>query len=64
MRPSALDCKMVWHGRFTSPFRQASPARKLLTFSCTRALIPRHRFPVASFRAQPRAASSALKSGL
>ena len=36
----------------------------LPTLSCTRALLPRHRFLVASSLAQPQMASSPLKSGL
>ena len=34
------------------------------TLCCTRALLARHRFPVASSLTQPQIASSALKSGL
>ena len=44
--------------------RSVSPARNRPTLSCTAALLPRHRFPVASSLAQPQTASSALKSGL
>ena len=44
--------------------RLASPARKLPAPSCTAALLPRHRFPVASFLTHPQMVSSALKSGL
>ena len=36
----------------------------MLTLSCTWALLPRHRFPVASSLTQPQTAASALKSGL
>ena len=61
---SALDCRTVRQRRRTSSFRLASPARKLPTRSRTAALVPRHRFPVASSRAHPQMASSALKSGL
>ena len=50
--------------RLTSSFRLVSLARKLPTLSCTAALLPKHRFPVASSRAHPQMASSALKSGL
>ena len=48
----------------TSSFRMDSPQRKFPTLSFTRALVPKHRFPVASSLAQPQTASSALKSGL
>ena len=48
----------------TSSFRMDSPQRKFPTLSFTRALVPKHRFPVASSLAQPQMASSALKSGL
>ena len=61
---SALDCRTVRQRRFTSSLRLASPARNLPTLSCTKSLLPRHRFPVASSLAQPHIASSALKSGL
>ena len=44
--------------RLTSPLRLASPARKLPTLSCTLALLPRHRLPVASSLAQPQMDSS------
>ena len=61
---SALDCRTVRQRRLTSSLRLTSPARKLPTLCCTKALAPRHRFPVASSLAQPQMASSALKSGL
>ena len=61
---SALDCRTVRQRRLTSSFRLDSPWRKFPTLSCTRALVPKHRFPVASSLAQPQTASSALKSGL
>ena len=61
---SALDCRTVRQRRLTSSFRLDSPARNLPTLSCTAALLPRHRLPVASSLAQPQIASSALKSGL
>ena len=61
---SALDCRMVRQRRLTSSFRLDSPWRKFPTLSCTEALVPKHRFPVASSLAQPQTASSALKSGL
>ena len=32
--------------------------------ACTEALVPKHRFPAASYLTQPQTASSALKSGL
>jgi hypothetical protein len=38
--------------------------KKFPTLCCTAALVPRHRFPVASALTQPQIASSALKSGL
>ena len=41
-----------------------SPARNLPTVSFTAALLPKHKFPVASTLAHPQMASSALKSGL
>ena len=63
-RDSALDCRTVRQRRLTSSFRLVSLARKLPTLSCTAALLPKHRFPVASSRAHPQLASSALKSGL
>ncbi len=47
IRHSDFDCRTVWHRRFTSSFRLVSPERKSLTRSCTLALVPRHRFPVA-----------------
>ena len=34
------------------------------TFSCTAALVPRHRLAVTCWRSQPQMVSSALKSGL
>ena len=45
-------------------FPACQPSQELPTFSCTAALLPKHRFPVASSRAHPQMASSALKSGL
>ena len=45
-------------------FMEPVLARKLPTLSCTAALLPKHRFPVAASRAHPQMASSALKSGL
>ena len=48
----------------TSSFRLTRPPRNRPTLSCTAALLPRHRLPVASSLAQPQIASSALKSGL
>ena len=62
--PSALDCRTVRQRRFTSSFRMDSPQRKFPTLSFTRALVPKHRFPVASSLAQPQMASSAPPSGL
>ena len=62
--PSALDCRTVRQRRFTSSFRLASAAKKFPTLSCTRDLVPRHRFPVVSCLTQPQVALSALKSGL
>ena len=50
--------------RLTSSFRLVSLTRKLPTPSCTAALLPKHRFPVASSRTNPQMASSALESGL
>ena len=47
--------------RLTSPLRLARPARKLPTLSCTLALLPRHRLPVASSLAQPQIASSPVE---
>ena len=61
---SAFDCSVVRQRRLTSSFRLARPDRKFPTRSCTAALVPRHRLPVASALAQPQTASSALKSGL
>ena len=52
---SALDCRMVRQRRVTSSLRLDNPARKWLTLFWTKALVPRHRFLIAS---------SALKSGL
>ena len=60
----ALDCRTVRQRRLTSSFRLDSPSRKFPTLSCTKALVPKHRLPVASSLAQPQTASSALKSGL
>ena len=60
---SALDCRTVRQWRLTSSLRLASPARKLPTLSCTKALFPRHRFPVASSLAHPQMASSAMGYG-
>ena len=61
---SALDCRTVRQRRLTSSFLTHRLARKPLTLSCTKALVPRHRFLVASSLTQPQTASSALKSGL
>ena len=61
---SALDCSTVRQRRLTSPVWPAGAARKLPTLSCTLALLPRHRLPMASSLAQPQIASSPLKSGL
>ena len=68
---SALDCRTVRQRRLTSSFLFCHTgflphrlARKPLTLSCTAALLPRHRFLVASSLTQPQTASSALKSGL
>ena len=57
---SALDCRTVRQRRLTWSFRLASLARKLSTLSCTAALLPRHRFPVASCLAQPQARCSQI----
>ena len=64
MRPLALDCRVVRQRRFASSFRLASPVRKSVTRSWTKAPVPRHRFPVTSYLTQHQTASSALKSGL
>ena len=61
--PSAIDCRTVRQRRCTSSFQLASEARKFPTPPCTRDLVPRHKFPVASSLTQPQIASSALKSG-
>ena len=61
---SALDGRTVRQRRLTSSFRLANPVKKLLTLSCTAALLPKHRFPVTSCLTQPQTASSGLKSGL
>ena len=58
---SALDYRMVRQRRLNSSLRLARSPRKLLTLSRTRALVPRHKFPVASSLAQPETASSAVK---
>ena len=57
-------CRTVRQLRLTPPSRLANQARKWLTLCCTKALVPKHWFPVASCLAQPQTASSALKSGL
>ena len=62
--PSALDCRTVRQRRWTSSLLLGSLWRKLPTLSCTRALVPKHKFPVASSLAQPQTASSAVKSWL
>ena len=53
-------------GSGDSPHPSGWPARRGigLTLCCTKNLVPRHWFPVASCLAQPQTASSALKSGL
>ena len=61
---AALDCSTVRQRRLTSSGQLDSPARKPPTLSCTAALLPKHRLPVASSLAQPQMASWALKSGL
>ena len=63
-RSSALDCRTVRQRRLTSSFLPDRPAKKPFTLSCTKALAPKHTFPVATSLAQPQMASSALKSGL
>ena len=61
---SAFACSTVRQRRLTSSCRWVSPVKKLPTFSRTAARVPRHWLAVASWRAQPQMASSALKSGL
>ena len=54
----------VRHRRLTSSRRPDRRVKKLLTFSCTKAFVPRHKLAVTSCRTQFQIASSALKSGL
>ena len=50
---SALDCRTVLQRRLTSSFLPDRLAGNPITLSCTRALVPKHRFPVASALTQP-----------